>query len=431
MNKDGHRLTTKAAVDVLPEWQRKLWEPEAQNLAEIYSSYADNYKHNKEGISQFVEFPDGTVPDFHMPQLRHKHHYDYAIDYWEFPFYDKALNTLNYFGEKIVESIKNEDITSAAKFAGTIAHYIEDNGTPGHAVDNCDLEIIKDLLPPPDGLRRFPFHSRMEDRPDSFSLGSYVPQLCGLSVAEVSSNFVDRLVETTLYARQLILPYFQCFYQNEHQHKTAELNMKACMFCAKVYADFLFTVTSIAREQFEDSERHKLAIKPLAATLPYRQTAWAGGSYSQIAPGELRGVNLDDSFEPIPCELRYQDNNKNEVVIESDALGATAYFEYEFRIPPGVYHQLTFDYGIHTSLGAKYPITFEVYCDDDLLFKEEKQCQQPSGSVTLPWPEKSEKLQLITSLNDRYEVQRTNGRPGGEATGHAVWSRPSMVKFNI
>ena len=117
----GHALTTLASIEALPAWQQALWEPRKKLLAEEYSLYGDTYHGHEVELGPFVEFPDGTIPDFYMPKLRWKHHYGAATDYWEAPFYDKALATFQYFSEQIVAAIRTDDITAAAQFAGTMA----------------------------------------------------------------------------------------------------------------------------------------------------------------------------------------------------------------------------------------------------------------------------------------------------------------------
>jgi len=425
MNTIGHKETTLAAIHALPIWQQQLWESEKINIAETYSLYGDTYPTNKKELGPFVEFSDGTIPDFYMPKLRWKHHCDAAIDYWEAPFYDKALQTLNYFSEKIIDAIRSKDITSAARFAGTMAHYFQDNACPGHAVDDTDLEIIKDLLPPPEHLKCAPFHPMMETSPTPFSLDNYTPQLYGITVAEASCNFIDRIVELTLNARKAVLPFFNSFYENDEETAT-KLNMGICHFAAEVYADFLNTVTCIASEQFGNSSTDSI-VKKLAGTFPYRQTAWAGGNYSQVAPGELNGINLNNSYEAVPCKLSYKNSEISQTKTISNALGATAYFEYEFKIPKETYTKLTFDYGIHADLGTLYPITFEVLCDNKCIFSDTKGTGDHASSVSLDLPANTEKLQLITNIADNINIQRINNIPI-VPTGHAVWAKPILIK---
>lgn len=426
MNGQAHALTTLAAMEALPAWERRLWAQETGNLAETYSLYGDTYAVRKQELAPFVELPDGSVPDFYMAKLRWKHHCDAAIDYWEAPFYDKALATFRHFSERIAGAIRREDIASAARFAGTMAHYIEDNACPGHAVDDTDLEIVKDLLPPPEKLRRFPFHSRMEMTPTQFSLSDYAPLLCGGSVAEASSAFVDRLVVLALEARRTILPFFRAFYESDPA-RSVQLNMSICRLAATVLADYLHTVTSIARARFEDHAIKALETKSLVGPHPYRQSAWAPEPYSQVAPGDLVGVNLDKAYEPVPCELRYRHGGDTRSVVVSNALGATAYYEYEFNVPAGIYEQITLDYGIHATLGAACPVTFEVYCGDRLLCRDEKRAGEPAGSAVLAWPADGDRVRLITTVAGAIDLPRVNGRPIAP-TGHAVWAEPTLVK---
>lgn len=424
MNKEAHRVSTLAALDALPPPQQDLWRSERTALAGEYSLYGDAYALDPETLGPFVEFPDGTLPDFTMPKLRWKHHYDAGIDYWETPFYDRALGTFQYFTERIVAAIREQDLTTAARFAGTMAHYIQDNACPGHAVDDSDLETIKDLLPPPEQMRRLPFHAMMETSPAPFSLAGYRPRFCGNSIPEASSNLIERFIAMNLFARNAIVPFFEAFYR-EDKAQAAELNMAVSRFASEVYADYLHTVTAIATDGVGD--KTEAAVKHLSRMYPYRQTAWAGGPYSQLGPGELCGVNLSESYESVPCELLSLDGEKIQATAVPDSLGATAYFEYEFKLPVGVYAQFSVDYGIHATLGARYPIRFEIYAGNRNLWYDSRRAGEPAGSVLLDWPVDAVCLRLVTTVDDDFELPRINGRPTG-LTGHAVWANPHLMK---
>lgn len=420
MNGKGHELTTLAALDALPAWQQQLWAPERGKLAKEYSLYGDTYAVNPDELGPYVELPDGTIPDFYMPKLRWKHHIAPAVDFWEAPFYDRTLSTCRHFGGRIAQALQDEDLTTAAKLAGTFAHYVEDNACPGHAMDDTDLEIVKDLLPPPEELRRFPFHPRMELAPPPFSLDGRAPQLLGRSIDELASAFVDRLVAMTLASRKTVLPFFQSFYDGDEE-RAAELNMANCRQAAALLADFLNTVTCIAADRL-DGETAAPTYRSISAMYPYRQTAWAPGPYAQTAPGELIGVNLDDTYQPIPCELP----GESGPVVVAESLGATAYYEYDFCIPSGIYSQFACEIGIHASLGANFPIIFTVYSGDDLLFQHEQRHSEPAITVQVDWPSQGERLRLVTHVPDDADVQRVNHLPVAP-TGHAIWAHPRLL----
>jgi hypothetical protein len=381
--------------------------------------YGDLYPLNKKELAPFVELPDGSIPDFHMPKLRCKHHYDSGIDYWEAPFYDKTSATLTYFSKRIVDSLSDGDIISAAKFAGTMAHFFEDNAVPAHAVDDTDVEIVKDFLPPPPEMRCFAFHSEMERSPAPFDLNGYEPEPMGGSVDETAFLFIDRVVETTLFARSRILEFFKAFYVGDDA-KIAELNLEICMYAAKVYADYIHSLNCLAFDRV--SESSNTASKSLTELYPFRQTAWAGGGYSQTAPGDLVGVSLDASFHPVPATLKFADG---EVSNLPDSLCGTAYYEYEFRIPKGVYRSFSFDYGLNAGMISRTPLVFEVFAGESILFQDEIAPDDFAKSAVVALENKCDSIRLITRLDESVDVQKVNGRPIVE-TGHAVWGNPRL-----
>ncbi|MCK5845527.1 MAG: hypothetical protein KAG97_12510, partial [Victivallales bacterium] len=358
-------------------------------------------------------------------RLRHKHHYDSGIDYWEAPFYDKMTATLSYFSARIADSLASGDITTAARFAGTMAHFFEDNAVPAHAMDDTDLEIVKDLFPPPPEMRSFPFHSEMERDPALFDLGGYVPEVLGTSAAEIAFLFTDRIINTVLFARSRMLDFFKAFYDGDDA-RIAELNAEICVYSAKVYADYIHTVTSLAFERFDaPTSSVPITSRSLSKVYPYRQTAWAGGGYNQTAPFDLVGRNLDASFTPVSATLKHADGT----VLECpDSLCATAHYEYEFRIPKGVYKAISFYYGLNSKMISHFSIVFEVSVGGgEVIFREEKALSDFAGSASLEIPKNADLLRFTTTLDDAVDVPKVNGRPIVE-TGHAVWGSPHLKK---
>lgn len=425
MNNDAHACTTRAAIGALPRWEQAIWAPELKNLAEVYSLFGDTYPLDKAGIGPYIEFPDGTLPDFYMTRFRQKKHIDSAIDFWEFPFYDSAVRTFVHFTDSIIASLRAGDITRAACFAGTVAHYIQDNACPGHAVDATDLEGVKDFFPPPEPLRLLPFHAMMETRPDTFSLPAYHPKLYGLSVAQAASNFVDRFVGMVRFSRRQVLPFLESIYTHD-TGRAAGLNAEICRFAAEVYADWLHTAACLAGNRFSEEEQAALSERRLSSMHPYRLTAWAPSPYDQLGPGDLAGFNVDTSFNPVPCSLIVQTPERGKAIATlSDAMGSTAYFERVFSLPSGVYRRFCTDYGVHATLGADHPIVFEVWNDDVRLFRDVRLAGEEAGRVSIDWPAGATRLRLITTIASDVAVQRINDRPL-RCVGHAVWGHPRL-----
>ena len=254
----GHRIITWAAMECLPKWQREIWASELYDLANVYSLYGDTYWTNREELGPFVELPDGKAPQCEIGQLRFKHHYGQADDYWESPFYDKCEEVLTYYMRRIGENIAAGNIHHAARFAGSAAHYLEDSGVPAHSVDNGDLEFVKDYFPPPPGMGCFPLHSYTEKSPGMFSIKGYRPRLYGLTPEEAAANFVHRYVEQTVFARSLLFPLTRCGFEGNDK-KAGELRLEAAKLCAKVYADYMFTATCVSVKRFEKEQTENLA----------------------------------------------------------------------------------------------------------------------------------------------------------------------------
>ena len=154
--------------------------------------------------------------------------------------------------------------------------------------------------------------------------------------------------------------------------------------------------------------------------------AGAPHPYDQLAAGDLRGVNVSPSHEPVPCALLRDRGGRLEAEDVPESLGATPLYEHAFHVPAGVYRKFSTDYGVHATLGANQPIVFEVWCDERLLFQDVRRAGEAAGSATLDWPADGTLLRLVATVGADAPVKRINGRPVSFA-GHAVWGRPRLV----
>jgi hypothetical protein len=414
----GHKLITWASMQCLPEWQRELWAPEQFNLANEYSGYGDTYYTNKEKVGPYFLLPDGSSPLWEIGILRLKKNYGFAVDFWESPLYEQHEKVLTYFLKRIAECVAAGNILDAAQFAGTIGHHIEDSGVPAHAPDHGDLEFVKDYITVPKRFVAFPLHGYTEQSPAPFLINDYQPRLYGTTPEEAGANYLDRYFELTLFARTLLLPLAKCAYSG-NEAKAGELRLKAARMCAYAYADYMYTATCIGRQRFDDEDLKQLKVLKLINRWPFRQTAWAPSPYFETGPLGMRGINLDEQRNPVPCELLIRGRNGVQSKRYKEALGSGAYYEYHYKLPAGVYARFTTKVGIHAVLKAKRSVNIEVKLDGRTAFKDVAYPDQPALAIDLD-AQGCRDIQMIASGPWLTE-------PDG-SDNHVVWAEPRMMR---
>ncbi len=414
----GHRIITWAAMQALPDWQREIWQEHQYNLAERYALYGDLYYGHKQEVGPFMEYPDGSLPVMGtIDELRRHNNIGHAVDFWECPFWEDQEKAFTYFMERIAASLAKGDVLSAAKFAGTIAHHIEDSGVPAHAVEHGDLECIKDLLPVPDKCVCFPLHTYTEMSPPLFLINDYKPRLYGRTAAEAGTNYIQRYIELIRYARKLMIPMTRAAFEERHD-EAAQIRLTAAKMCAYAYADYMYTATCIGAGRFDATEMEAFKTLDLSGLWPYRCTAWAPSPYFETGPLALRGINLDANLQPVPCELLVAEGGGKAVARRfTEALGAGAYYEYHFRLGAGLYQRFTGMVGIHATLGAKRSVSVQVKVDGHTAWSDVIAPGQPAKTIDVAVAGARD-LQLISSGPWYMD-------PDGNEN-HVVWAQPRV-----
>ncbi len=123
-----HRLITRAALNTLPAQARARLGAEASNLVELYCLYPDRYVE----IQQF-----GFVHKSPGPKTQEELHvYCFRPDgeplhsaTWN---REEDLGSLVYVFERIVSNLRDKHDAEAAKYMGTLSHWIADSLSPPH-----------------------------------------------------------------------------------------------------------------------------------------------------------------------------------------------------------------------------------------------------------------------------------------------------------
>jgi hypothetical protein len=168
-----HARITRAAFGSLPAAMQQPWKPQAERLATQLSLYPDWY-HN-------------APPEIHADMRRFCEVRGRAIHNvtWN---REQDIESIEYLTAGIATGMRAGEVDVAVKFAGVLAHLLEDSTCPAHALIPMDspLNLMKELLPPPAGLEKVQLHTVIEHSSPEFDLGSRAPH------AESPERLLDR-----------------------------------------------------------------------------------------------------------------------------------------------------------------------------------------------------------------------------------------------
>lgn len=412
----GHRLLTKTAIECLPGWQKKIWKEEIENLLDVYCMYGDSYwGDRKEEASPYVEMPNGKTP---MEPWVYRIFKKTAPgkDFFICGYYKLVRYVFEYYISQISESLKKNKIKNSAKFAGVLAHFVEDSGCPSHAIGTdlgVDMELIKLLLPPPSKEKRLmQFHTILEGEYKRFSLKGYKPKLMGLTPEEASFNLLERFTDMLENSIKQIIPMIKAFYRDDYKTLKKHLTESA-IFSSRVLADTYHTAFCIAFKKFKKEDIENLKIVNLSDCTPYKWTGWAPFyPYSVIRKSNM---SLNRNSKPVPLKLEL--NNKEKIFKKGFGVGVP--FEITYLIPKGVYKKFCSFIGLHSNMGKGGEVIFKIKLDGRVVFNSGIIQDSRALNVEVPL-KKGEKISLIT--------QQKTKNLFGKFENQAVWANPFLSK---
>jgi len=234
----NHTLISKAAIQLLPQWEVSMLGSAADSLVERYCLYPDWYRNyiNKKDSAAIARLK----PYMQLPLLQDLTKYHRTEDKEsEICFYVAA--TLMH---QAVRCFQENSPLEAARYMGPLVHFIEDNACPVHTLDN---QLLLELLPKPVSLVPFSLHGDVE-RP-TFLLESpqHQPQLLGANAVEAANAFYGRFLENRRTARAQAVPILQAMYAGKEQDANRGRALAAAA-AAKLTADVIHTVCTISKQ---------------------------------------------------------------------------------------------------------------------------------------------------------------------------------------
>jgi hypothetical protein len=184
-NAPPHRLITRAALNTLPQQARARLAAETSNLVELYCLYPDRYVE----IQQFgfVHKSPGpkTQEELHVYCFRPDGEPLHSATWTR----EEDLGSLVYMFERIVSNLSDKHEAEAAKYMGTLSHWIADSFSPPHVVPR---EQLGTMAAAPAGRESFDIHGAIERTLPEFTLGARVPRVLGTGLVSAAEALLDK-----------------------------------------------------------------------------------------------------------------------------------------------------------------------------------------------------------------------------------------------
>lgn len=234
---ENHQRISRAAIELLPDWEKAMLGSAADALAEQYCMYPDWYRaalREKDDEKIALYKPYVQLPLLQDLSTWHKNEDNDS----EICFYIAAILMQN-----AVKNLRAGDPAEAAQYMGTLLHFIEDNACPVHVVDN---QLLAELLPVPEELKPFPLHERVEEPTFPFKVTDYEVKTLGTDIVEAATAFYGRFLEIRLSGRAQSVPVLEAIYIGNKQ-EADKGRAQSAVPAVKLIADVVHTICTIAQ----------------------------------------------------------------------------------------------------------------------------------------------------------------------------------------
>ncbi|MHB1078073.1 MAG: NPCBM/NEW2 domain-containing protein [Prosthecobacter sp.] len=399
---EPHHAITRAALEVLPAWQKEALGGELAQLGDNYCMIPDHVFTDKEN-AKYAKMESAPTEVYlkilHLPTQQ--------------PEY---LEAMRYFMEQAVASLRNGKLGDAARYMGTVCHQIEDYGSPSHTVPGDNMfTLLQQFLPPSDAMKGKLMHGPIENGDFKVSIEGYKPALLGNTVNEAAWRLMHRVHDEILNARSTTVPIIQALCK-EDKEGVVKHQMRAAVMDAQVVADAVYTILCLGMQKFTAEEQAALkqvqigSFFPLeAASCYYPQSQF----FSSPNWGHARsGVILAGGTAEIPLKLCVGSSNQEFKNGISAGMGKTL----TFLLPKDVYSRFTVLAGLHPELGAKGRVEFTISGDGKVL-----------TTVILNGTDPAKLLECDVTGISELQLMLTS-RGVDSKSNYAIWAEPTLVK---
>jgi hypothetical protein len=422
-----HSSITRAALDVLPQWEKDIWKDHIPSMIKEYCLIPDFYL-TRPDLAGYAILDDYQVT---LGDYTYRVTKDYIIRNGHFHLPDKQRENFRlyeYFFGKVVASLKENKIEDSAKFAGVLLHIMEDYSAPAHSVqgDNQFL-LFKQFLPPPEKFTYTRLHGPIEYGSAPSAIPDHRLRLLGTSPSEVAFHMNDMMNSNIIEARGKVIPIIQAIYREDEKAALAENSIMARR-SAGVSADVLHSAFCIAFGRFEIDTKNSLKTADISETVPQEAVYLAWRQHNLFSPifggAPTSGIILDKQGQPVPLILKVSAAGKlaDRTIGRGIAVGTRQSLTGEpcvlsYIVPEDVYDRFEAVAGIHSQLGVDGAVILQVKGDGKLLYDSGPlERNDPARTVSVPLAGVKE-IQLISF-------------PARKASpdNFVVWGEPRYVK---
>lgn len=268
----SHQHITKAAFDVLPQWQKDIWDNNDIVFDSIYEvndiildhliSHFCRLPDNHDGptglrdlakrISKFIYAEkDGTYAqpiayDVASGRPWTFHYFDWSVN----GPYEKIYNGSKWYFEKISKALKEDKPLQAAQHFGCFAHGLEDSTAPYHCLDGMD--DYRHTLWPYSNHRGENFNFFISlDSDANANIQGYKPQILGDTPEKAAEETARRFIQANQYSRSLIPQLVQAHQKDDWKNRlsgpeTVAIQSLMASNNSKLIADVLYTSFCLA-----------------------------------------------------------------------------------------------------------------------------------------------------------------------------------------
>lgn len=333
---------------------------------------------------------------------------------------------IRYYLRNAVESLKSGDVESAAKFCGVYSHVIADVCEPIHAIKPAIADVV---VPPPKEFTGFELHAGVEGLKAPVKIRGYKPKMLGASIEQAELGACAGLIEAHYFGAGKAIPIVQALYAKDTE-KATELSGLAQSESARHFADFIFTVFSLAKgcisSEAYTCDLRKIPYISNSVDMLYRYqpikdaslVPYSGGKMKPLALRNKDGITAVNGLGVVP--LLAPPFNNNEVSRIADI---------EYLVVPGAYRQFRAVVGLNPLFSESMPTAkFQVSGDGKVLaetgvVKPGDTCENLVAELG-----NTEILTLRMLYVDTPDFERLNRVSGHLAwVSHGVWGWPELV----
>ena len=429
-----HPEIGKKAFELLPSEEQNFWHPERENLSrwcdlpDLHLASQWDGSGKEAWYAQYGVMPNGRcIP--HGPV--DKNWICTALGGAE-PDDSKMLYVLRYYMKKILALIRRKEVAEAACFAGTLAHFIQDCSSPGHAFDNV---LLNHMFPARNG-RLFPFHGVIDSWPLEPGKIKSRPELLGRSAEEAAFLFTETLLRNAERMAGEIVPLCQSI-QSGRKAAAGRIMRKWNGISTVLTASVWHTLYVLAFRKISASDAGKFRrldltalpmIRGNAAEFDRRPFIAAGIPFYDCIYPECDPCRSRLSTDRIPFEPAVNtsyDGQGNAVELALNGGGgrlhgrgiaAGSYGIASFRVPGTLYSELEVLAGVHPDSESDAKVTFGVWCSEaaeHLLARGTVSKNDEALHFYLRLPEECRTLCLLSA--------------GGNSKLSAVWLNPVLA----